>query len=188
MMFSPYFLIIATAYLFIFVYFLLSNYKIIQAVCGEKNAENMRRRKEEKYHIVPILKEAYVREGNSNPLQYSCLGNPIDRGARRATIHGVTKEWDKLLMTKQQLPPIDCLAQISFVSLLGEETPENKYLGNSVFTSVSNSFLFFVFCFLFSFFILLFVLGSGPVCLKPDDSIKKQNTDLDNTVKARMVE
>ena len=91
-------------------------------------------------------------------------------------------------MTKQQLPPIDCLAQISFVSLLGEETPENKYLGNSVFTSVSNSFLFFVFCFLFSFFILLFVLGSGPVCLKPDDSIKKQNTDLDNTVKARMVE
>lgn len=36
MMFSPYFLIIATAYLFIFVYFLLSNYKIIQALCGKK--------------------------------------------------------------------------------------------------------------------------------------------------------
>ena len=26
---------------------------------------------------------------NGNPLQYSCLGNPIDRGARRATGHGV---------------------------------------------------------------------------------------------------
>ena len=30
-------------------------------------------------------------EGNGNPLQYSCLGNPMDRGARRATVHGVTK-------------------------------------------------------------------------------------------------
>ena len=27
----------------------------------------------------------------SNPLQYSCLENPIDRGAWRATVHGVTK-------------------------------------------------------------------------------------------------
>ena len=33
------------------------------------------------------------REGNGNPLQYYCLGNPTDRGAWwRATIHGVTKE------------------------------------------------------------------------------------------------
>ena len=30
-------------------------------------------------------------EGNGNPLQYSCLGNPMDRGARRATVHGVAK-------------------------------------------------------------------------------------------------
>ena len=29
-------------------------------------------------------------EGNGNPLQYSCLENPMDRGARRATVHGVT--------------------------------------------------------------------------------------------------
>ena len=29
------------------------------------------------------------RVGNGNPLQYSCLGNPMDRGAWRATIHGV---------------------------------------------------------------------------------------------------
>ena len=32
-------------------------------------------------------------EGNGNPLQYSCLGNPMDRGAWRATIHGVAKSW-----------------------------------------------------------------------------------------------
>ena len=30
-------------------------------------------------------------EGNGNPLQYSCLGNPIDRGAWQATDHGVAK-------------------------------------------------------------------------------------------------
>ena len=30
--------------------------------------------------------------GNGNPLQYSCLGNPIDRGAWQATVHGVAKE------------------------------------------------------------------------------------------------
>ena len=29
-------------------------------------------------------------EGSVNPLQYSCLVNPMDKGARRATVHGVT--------------------------------------------------------------------------------------------------
>ena len=33
------------------------------------------------------------REGNGNPLQYSCLENPLDRGARQALVHGVTKSW-----------------------------------------------------------------------------------------------
>ena len=36
----------------------------------------------------------YPGEGNGDPLQYSCLGNTMDRGAWRATIHGVTKELD----------------------------------------------------------------------------------------------
>ena len=31
------------------------------------------------------------REGNGNPLQYSCLKNSMDRGAWRATVHGVTE-------------------------------------------------------------------------------------------------
>ena len=30
--------------------------------------------------------------GNGNPLQYSCLGNPIDRGVWQATVHVVAKE------------------------------------------------------------------------------------------------
>ena len=31
-------------------------------------------------------------KGNCNPLQYSCLGNPMDRGDWQAIVHGVTKE------------------------------------------------------------------------------------------------
>ena len=33
-------------------------------------------------------------EGNGNLLQYSCLGNPMDRGAWWATVHGIAKESD----------------------------------------------------------------------------------------------
>ena len=37
-------------------------------------------------------------EGNGNLLQYSCLGNPVDRGAWWATIHGVAKSQTRLSM------------------------------------------------------------------------------------------
>ena len=42
-----------------------------------------------------------LREGNGNPLQYSCLGNPIDRGAWRATVHAKSSrsETDELLFS-----------------------------------------------------------------------------------------
>ena len=35
-------------------------------------------------------------EGNDNPLQYSCLGNSLDRGAWQATIYEVTKSQTQL--------------------------------------------------------------------------------------------
>ena len=35
-------------------------------------------------------------EGNGNPLQDSCLGNPMDRGSWWATVHGVSKSWTRL--------------------------------------------------------------------------------------------
>ena len=41
--------------------------------------------------LIPGLGRSH-REGNGNPLQYSCLGNPMDRGAWQAIVHGVTKE------------------------------------------------------------------------------------------------
>ena len=33
----------------------------------------------------------FPKEGNGNPLQYSCLENPMDRGAWQATVHGVAR-------------------------------------------------------------------------------------------------
>ena len=35
-------------------------------------------------------------EGNGTPFQYCCLGNPMDRGAWWATVHGVTKSRTRL--------------------------------------------------------------------------------------------
>ena len=34
--------------------------------------------------------------GNGNPLQYSCLENPMDRAARQATVHRITKSQTRL--------------------------------------------------------------------------------------------
>ena len=52
--------------------------------------ENMLLMKETDLSSIPGLGRS-PGEGNGNPLQYSCLGNPMDRGAWQATIHGVAK-------------------------------------------------------------------------------------------------
>ena len=44
-----------------------------------------------------------LRGGNGNPLQYSCLENPINRGAWHATVHGVTKSHTQLSTHIQHL-------------------------------------------------------------------------------------
>ena len=48
-------------------------------------------------------------EGNGSPLQYSCLENPMDRGAWRATVHGVTRVRNNLA-TK---PPQPCSSSVT---------------------------------------------------------------------------
>ena len=45
--------------------------------------------------LIPGL-ERSPEGGNGNPLQYSCLENPTDRGAWQAKVHGVTKSWTQL--------------------------------------------------------------------------------------------
>ena len=42
--------------------------------------------------LIPVLGR-FPGEGNGNPLQYSCLGNPMDRGAWRVMVYRVTKSW-----------------------------------------------------------------------------------------------
>ena len=51
---------------------------------------------------LPAMQETWIqslggedpsRVGNGNPLQYSCLENPMDRGAWLATVHGIPKSW-----------------------------------------------------------------------------------------------
>ena len=41
-------------------------------------------------------------EGNGNPLQYPCMGNPVHRGAWQAAVHGVTKESDTAYLLKNK--------------------------------------------------------------------------------------
>ena len=40
---------------------------------------------------IPGLGRSPVK-GNGNPLQYACLGNPMDRGSWQDTVHGAAKE------------------------------------------------------------------------------------------------
>ena len=42
------------------------------------------------------LLEMKIGEGNGTPLQYSCLGNPMDGGAWWAAVHGVAESWTRL--------------------------------------------------------------------------------------------
>ena len=46
---------------------------------------------EKAFHVPFRFSVSCIREGNVNPLQYSCLENPMDRGAWWAAVHGVSK-------------------------------------------------------------------------------------------------
>ena len=45
--------------------------------------------------LIPGLGR-FLGEGNGYPLQYPCLENSLDRGAWRATVHGIAKSWTQL--------------------------------------------------------------------------------------------
>ena len=45
--------------------------------------------------LIPGLRR-FPGEGNGNPFHCSCLGNPMSRGARLATIHGPANSWIQL--------------------------------------------------------------------------------------------
>ena len=60
-------------------------------------------------------------EGTGNPLQYSCLGNPMDRGTWQATVHGVASDGQDLV-TKQQL-----CARLCFIKEFSDINPFDPY-------------------------------------------------------------
>ena len=58
-----------------------------ESTCGAGDAGDM--------SSVPRLGRSQP-GGHGNPLHYSWLENPMDRGARKATVHRVTKSWTRL--------------------------------------------------------------------------------------------
>ena len=67
-------------------------------------------------------------EGNGNPLQYSCLKNPMDRGSRRAVVHGAAE-----LDTTERLTHTQKYADKVFLSLEGY--PETVHFLHTHFSS-----------------------------------------------------
>ena len=51
-------------------------------------------------------------EGNGNPLQCSCLKNPMDRGAWRATVHGIAE------LDMMEHPRSDCVSKMYLNEML----------------------------------------------------------------------
>ena len=74
----------------------------------------------------------YPKEGNGNPLQCSCLGNPMDRGAWRATVPEVVQEsLIQTRVTKQQKPliyicPCCCCCCCSVASVMSDSVRPHR--------------------------------------------------------------
>ena len=62
--------------------------------------------------INGINKSQGEKKGNGNPLQDSCLGNPMDRGAWRAAVHGVAKS--QIQLSYQTATAADIITQKFF--------------------------------------------------------------------------
>ena len=52
--------------------------------------------------VQSLGQEVSPEGGNGNPCQYSCLGNPMDRGACQAVVHGVARIGYKIATKQQQ--------------------------------------------------------------------------------------
>ena len=83
-------------------------------------------------------------EGNGNPVQYSCLENPMDRGTWRATVHSVTKSQTRLkrLSSHSTMP----ILEIAFLLQLGMRKqksaffPESKKKQKEILLSIQVSY------------------------------------------------
>ena len=71
--------------------------ELSQVALGVKNLPTMQEMQETWF--LSLGWERSPGEGNGSPLQYSCLENPMDRGAWWATVHRVAKSWTERLST-----------------------------------------------------------------------------------------
>ena len=92
------------------------------------------------------------REGNGSPLQYSCLGNPTDRGAWRVTAHVVTKESDTTEQLNNNKRYINTF-QVNNVLKIKMINCSELNLTQSLCNTVWNIFPFFLLIFLISCFV-----------------------------------
>ena len=96
-------------------------------------------------------------EGNGNPLQYSCLENPMDRGAWWASVHGVAKSWTRLsdftftfIIYMRSIYFVECIST-SFLFIAKKYSIEWIYL---IYSSIRYSAFIFV-PFIISTFLLM---------------------------------
>ena len=83
-------------------------------------------------------------EGNGNPLQYSCLENPMDGGVWWATVHGVAKSWTRMSdFTLLHFNVLMVFKAVAIEEIKQGECRERRGLGTSLFF-VQVSFLLLV--------------------------------------------
>ena len=63
---------------------------------------------------IPGLR-GFPGEGNGNALQYSCLENPMERGAWEATVHGVSQLDTTLQLTLSLFKHFETLKQVKYI-------------------------------------------------------------------------
>jgi len=69
---------------------------------------------------------------NGNPLQYSCLGNPVDRGAWQTTVHGIAKESDMTLRLNNNYNYVLTMCFLFFLFMMSFN-PENFLILEKLF-------------------------------------------------------
>ena len=75
--------------------------------------------------VQSLVQEDPLGGGKSNPLQYSCLENSMNRGASWATVHGVAKSWMRLSTAqhKYMVRPFNIAVLLLCISQLDQSVP-----------------------------------------------------------------
>ena len=82
-------------YIYIYIYIYTYVWGFPGGASGRKPAANANAGEVRNVGSIPGLGRSHG-EGNGNPLRYSFLVNPMDRGAWWAAVHGVAKSWKRL--------------------------------------------------------------------------------------------